>query len=146
VGEEMTTTTDHNAAEQKYRQAIYINGVFLRWHYWGFIKEHGNITFVAPETTLSTIEEAYKNSCRCVGVEDMDGQEIYQGDILKDKYGRILLVEWYKHGFSFKALTETNFLRARDINQWFEDVETIPKIIANICEDYELDEGVNVNV
>ena len=77
-----------------------------------------------------------------IGLRDEEGTEICEGDILKDDYGRILLVEWYKYGFSFKAVTETNFLRARDILQWFENVEILPKIIGNIYENPELAKGV----
>ena len=69
---------------------------------------------------------------------DKGGTEICEGDILKDTRGRILLVEWYKYGFSFKALTETNFLRARDIAQWFEDLDPFPEIIGNIYKNPEL--------
>ena len=126
--------------ELKYRQAIFVKEEFSYWHYWGFIEEHGNLTFVAPEMNLSTIEEAYKNSYQCVGVKDEGGQEMYKGDYLKDDHGRILLVEWYKHGFSFKAVTKTNFLRARDISQWFENVEILPEIIGNIIENPEQEE------
>ena len=151
----MVVTTQPNTGTtelKKFRQAIFINGEFSHWHYWGFIEESvtrfRNLTFVAPETNLSSIEEAYKNSYRCVGVKDMDGQELYGGDFLKDNYGRILLVEWYKYCFTFKAITETNFLRTRDISQWFEfeDVGGLPKIIGNIRENPELVEGVETNV
>ena len=64
----------------KYRQAIFVNGKFMKWHYWGFIREGGNLTFVAPKTNLSSIKEAYKSSYQCAGVRDMDGREIYKGD------------------------------------------------------------------
>ena len=77
-----------------------------------------------------------------IGLRDKEGTEICEGDILKDDYGRILLVEWYKYGFSFKAVTETNFLRARDIFQWFENGEILPEIIGNIYENPELVKGV----
>jgi len=74
--------------------------------------------------------------------KDVDGKEICEGDVLKDNYGRILLVEWHKHCFSFKAVIETNFFRARDISQWFENGETPPKIIGNIYKNPELVRGV----
>lgn len=75
--------------------------------------------------------------------KDKKVAEIYEGDILKDDYGRILLVEWWKCGFSFKAVTETNFVRAGDISQWFEDEEILPEIIGNIFENPELVKGAN---
>ena len=79
------------------------------------------------------------------GLKDMRNVEIYEGDILKDNYSRILLVEWYKYCFSFKAVTETNFLRARDIFQWFEDRKTFPEIIGNKYANPELLDGVTTN-
>ena len=78
-----------------------------------------------------------------IGRKDKDGIDIYEGYVLKDNYGRILLVECYKYCFSFKAITETNFLRARDISQWFEDVETFPEIIGHIYENPKLVKETN---
>lgn len=73
-----------------------------------------------------------------IELRDKNGKEIYEGDILRDDYGRILLVEWYKSRFSFKAITKTNFFRAQDINQWFVPWIALPEIIGNIYENPEL--------
>ena len=70
--------------------------------------------------------------------KDINGIEICEGDILKDDFNRILLVEWYKLGFTFKGISETDFYRARDISNWFENGVTLPKIIGNARENPEL--------
>jgi len=75
------------------------------------------------------------------GLKDKNVVEIYEADFLKDNYGRILLVEWWKYGFSFKAITKTNFTRTRDISQWFENGETPPEIIGNLPQNPELMEA-----
>jgi len=72
------------------------------------------------------------------GMEDRCGTDIYEGDFLTDDYDRILLVEWYKYGFCFKAITETNFVRACDIMEWFEGDTSKPLIIGNVYENKEL--------
>ena len=82
----MIGTTQPNTGTtelKKFRQAVFVNGEFSHWHYWGFIGEHGNLTFVAPETNLSSIEEAYKNSYQCTGLKNKDEVDIYRGDWVK---------------------------------------------------------------
>ncbi len=86
-----------------------------------------NRSEVLPETVGQLIRKQDKNN-----------NEIFEGDIVKDEYGRILLVEWWKCGFGFKALRETNFIRANRIIDWFEGDTPRPEIIGNIIQNPEL--------
>ena len=72
----------------KYRQAIFVDGEFMKWHYWGFIREGENLIFVMPETNLSSIEEAYNNSYQSTERKGK-GKELYEGDVVKwvNNYG-----------------------------------------------------------
>jgi len=73
---------------QKFRQAIFVDGEFMKWHYWGFIGEGENVTFVAPETNISSIEEAYRNSYQYTGRKSGE-KELYGGDVVNwvNNYG-----------------------------------------------------------
>ena len=73
-----------------------------------------------------------------INYKDKNKTEIYEGDILKDYWGRILLVEWWKDRFTFKAITETNFIRANNIREWFECNHTLPEIVGNKFENPDL--------
>ena len=112
--------------EMKFRQPVWNDGIVIGWNYWGFkdglyqhpINQHESYEFTG-----------------LIGEND---KEVYEGDILKDEYGRILLVERWKCGFSLKAITETNFIRANEITQWFEGDTPRPKVIGNIVENPEI--------
>jgi hypothetical protein len=72
--------------ELKFRQAIYKDGKFAHWHYWGYVGHGG--AFVAPITinqpsSPSTYE--VKDSQEYIGLHTGElglGGRIYEGDIL----------------------------------------------------------------
>ncbi|MEA3457885.1 MAG: YopX family protein [Candidatus Thermoplasmatota archaeon] len=82
--------------------------------------------------------QRYYEVMQYIGKTDKHNTEIYDGDILRDEYDRILLVVWHNCGFSLKAITETNFIRATNIMDWFEGDTPRPEIIGNKFENPEL--------
>jgi uncharacterized phage protein (TIGR01671 family) len=78
------------------------------------------------------------------GLFDRNGKEIYEGDIVRDRFGRIMQVKWWNYRLCWVAITETNFHHA-DFFDWCERDEnyeqtnqTRTEVIGNIYENPEL--------
>lgn len=93
---------------------------------------------VDGDVTYSGYDTYTKDTMQYIGRRDMNDKEIYEGDIIKDEYNRIMVVEWHNCGFCFKAVTPTNFVRAHNIMEWFDDMVARPEIIGNVHENPEM--------
>jgi len=92
---------------------------------------------------IGRVDDTYHNTGDLIymlstGFRDIHLLNVYDGDILKDDYGRILLVIWSRGGFCFKAITKTNFVYTRQVYQWFEKFTEYPEIIGNMYENPKL--------
>lgn len=73
-----------------------------------------------------------------IGYTDANDVGIYEGDILRDEFARVLLVEWWNGDFTFGAMTGTNFKRTSSIREWFDGMSPRPILIGNAFENPEL--------
>lgn len=68
--------------EIKFRQPITKNGIFVGWHYWGYIGNNPGV-FTAP---LVSNDGDIKRSYQYTGLKDKNNEEIYEGDIINYKF------------------------------------------------------------
>ena len=111
--------------EIKFRQALFMNGKFLHWHYWSLLCE----TFIGIDTGFCTPKEAIANSYQYTGLKDKDGKEIWEGDIL----------EWASQNLSHNWIVESTnggwnpFIDNMTTNKSYRYI-----VIGNIYENPEL--------
>lgn len=136
--------------EVKFRQPIFENGKFSRFHYWGFVRD-GEFTGV-----VSPIEDARKNSQQFTGLLDRNGREIYEGDVIFDTdcFSCIITYGSIKDAFPEHRIVvfdiERSKFRLAHIHEEIRDMETygytlcknnaasVFEIIGNIYEHPEL--------
>lgn len=126
--------------EIKFRQAIFKNGEFHHWNYWGFVGYRNE--FVGPIAILGIHNEyEVKESQQYIGLPDKNGGEIYEGDIVS-VWDEAYSIRWGNGGF----FAEGYCMGSQDNPEDFfsEDAVDNCEVIGNIYENPELlGEGVS---
>ena len=115
--------------EIKFRQRVQNS-----WHYWGFVDDHGYLIFKGIEGSISSIEEAFKNSQQFTGLLDKNGKEIYEGDIFENLSGRGIIEWWPEHCcFSARKVGTDQIFMITSLGHTFAT-----EVIGNIHDNPEL--------
>ena len=115
--------------ELKFRQAIFKDGKFHHWHYWGFCGYRNR--FVPP---------LFRESQQYIGRKDMEGAELYKDDIvdlIPDGVAPVLAtVEWNngKSCWQYKRI---------DLDSALHVTWTPVKLVGNLWENPEMMEVNN---
>lgn len=108
--------------EIKFRQPVFIDGKFDRFHYWGFMDDG----FIAP------IGDYKNKGGQFTNLKDKNGVEIFESDYIRNESGRIGEVVWHEYAgcwdtVPIKSTTESQIGDAIGFenNQWCRHVEKV---------------------
>jgi uncharacterized phage protein (TIGR01671 family) len=109
----------------------------------------GKFINVSSESTKLSVIIDEMIPLQFTGLKDENGKEIYEGDVVKDSFDRIMQVKWWNYRLCWVAISETNFHHA-DLFDWCEKDENYDRtdvarvqVIGNIHENPELLNKVN---
>jgi uncharacterized phage protein (TIGR01671 family) len=111
----------------------------------GYIQVHTDKDFHVFIEEEGQWENEYIHLMQFTGLQDKAGRDIYEGDVVKDRFGRIMQVQWWNFRLCWVAISETNFHHA-DLYDWVDfDYEKEEKsstarveVIGNVYENPEL--------
>jgi len=119
--------------EIKFRQAIFIDGEFHRWHYWGYPNPESQY-FISPMSSILEFGRETKPSQQYTGLHDIHGMEIYAGDKIKVTCGcghsEVLPVKRRDgyNGFYLEATYQHDWDNAQLELRWPNRVEVVGHI------------------
>jgi len=123
----------------KFRQAIFKDGKFDRFHYWGYVGHKEE--FIGP-INISGINLPYdvRGSDQFIDKKDYNDNDLWENDIIKDVDGDILLVTWNRLRVRFSLKHEDGSM----FGYHFGSIDKGAPFhrIGNIHEDKELFRGV----